>query len=145
MITIAGGKGNDYEVIRGIYVHPKLIPHVASWVSDEYLCICRWDVIRIYQNKLFQYHSKAEHEAREALRTWLKSSSLLLNIKQQQLEAIENELEVKTMLADTMQQGSVDARQQKQFLEGIVYQADGVIGEMGGMLEQKGWIYCEAK
>ena len=41
------------------------------------------------------------------------------------------------MLVDTMLQGSVDARQQKQFLEGVVQQADGVIGEMGGTLEQK--------
>ena len=53
------------------------------------------------------------------------------------MDVMENELEAKTMLVDTMQQGSVDARQQKQFLEGVVLQADGVIGELGGTLEQK--------
>ena len=70
-------------------------------------------------------------------RTWLKIKQFAIEANQQKLEAIENELEVKTMLVDTMQQGSVDARQQKQFLEGVVHQADGVIGEMGGTLEQK--------
>ena len=57
--------------------------------------------------------------------------------QQQQMDVMESELEAKTMLVDTMQQGSVDARQQKQFLEGVVLQADGVIGEMEGTLEQK--------
>ena len=53
------------------------------------------------------------------------------------MEAMEGELEAKTILVDAMQQGSIEARQQKQFLEGVVQQADGIIGELGGTLEQK--------
>jgi hypothetical protein len=36
LIPIAGGKGDDYEIIRGTYAHPLLIPHIASWVSLQF-------------------------------------------------------------------------------------------------------------
>jgi hypothetical protein len=32
--TVCGGKGD--ELIRGVYVHPLLIPHIASWVSLQF-------------------------------------------------------------------------------------------------------------
>jgi hypothetical protein len=35
-IKIAGGKGSDDVSIRGTYLHPKLIAHLASWVSLEF-------------------------------------------------------------------------------------------------------------
>ena len=91
----------------------------------------------IWQLRNSKINWKAEREEREAAVNLLTIKQFLIEEQQQQMDVIESELEDKTMLVDTMLQGSVDARQQKQFLEGVVLQADGVIGEMEGMLEQK--------
>ena len=77
------------------------------------------------------------NEAREAAENLLTIKQFLIEDQQQQMDVMESELEAKTMLVDTMQQGSVDARHQKQFLEGVVLQADGVIGGMVDTVEQK--------
>lgn len=35
LITVTGGQNPE---IRGTYVHPDLIPHIASWVSTKFAC-----------------------------------------------------------------------------------------------------------
>ena len=70
-------------------------------------------------------------------RTCWSSNNVLIEAQQQQINVMKTELETRTMLVDTMQQGSVDARQQEQFLESVVLQADGVIDGLKETIEQK--------
>jgi hypothetical protein len=35
-VLVTGGENN---LVRGTYVHPSLIPHIASWVSTKFACI----------------------------------------------------------------------------------------------------------
>ena len=129
------------RLISGTYCHPILVPDIAGWISTEFK-IKAHSVTLGYISFQYKQMVKEANEAREAAENLVAIKQFAIEntnveAQQQQLDDIENELEIKTMLVDTMQQGSVDARQQKQFLEGVVYQADGVIGEMGDTLEQK--------
>ncbi|AEQ33377.1 KilA-N and DUF3627 domain-containing protein [Megavirus chiliensis] len=54
--TVKGGK---LTIIRGTYVHPKLIIHIASWCSTEYAMKVS-DIVT-------EYHAKEEVEKRELL------------------------------------------------------------------------------
>ncbi|AUV58832.1 hypothetical protein [Bandra megavirus] len=54
--TVKGGK---LTIIRGTYVHPKLIIHIASWCSTEYAMKVS-DIVT-------EYHAKEEIEKRELL------------------------------------------------------------------------------
>ena len=36
LITITGGVNESKIICRGTYAHPKLVTHIASWVSDEF-------------------------------------------------------------------------------------------------------------
>jgi hypothetical protein len=77
MFTIAGGYGPEDEVIRGIYVHSKLIPHIASWVSNEFAykvgCIVDDLNTSYYKQKL-----EAEQEQRQAAETMLEIKQFAL-------------------------------------------------------------------
>ena len=52
LISVSGGRNT---LIRGTYVHPKLIPHIASWVSPEFALKVS-DIVEEYIIKEYRDH-----------------------------------------------------------------------------------------
>jgi KilA-N domain len=90
LVRIYGGKGD--EVIRGTYAHPKLVPHIASWVSNEfaYKVGCILDDLKtsFYKQKLEaqQFALEAAEAQRQALEEELEDKTILVDIVQQSAE-----------------------------------------------------------
>src|SRR5438552_8253888 len=59
----AGGKGDAYDICRGTYIHPLLIPHIACWVSMEFA----YNVSIIIQDFTAKYYKIKYEETRNAL------------------------------------------------------------------------------
>ena len=84
----------NYGVLRGTYVHPKLIPHIASWVSPEFA----YKVSEIVNNFLIR---EKEDEIRKLSGDKCKLQEMLEKSDKRREEA---EKEAKKMLQDMKDQ-----------------------------------------
>jgi hypothetical protein len=110
-ITISGGFNDDDISIRGTYLHSKLIPHVASWISFAFgykvSCIVENFAITLEleakQIELQQVENRLEFEQvhRQNAEHWAiqekqrrEVSDRLLNLSEEQIVIFKKELEV---------------------------------------------------
>jgi KilA-N domain len=133
------------RIIAGIYIHPDLIPDVAGWISTIFRIkahrVTNGYLVWQYKTQLANANQEkakanqeldgmkieveqvnelwnAEQVQRHAAEALLEIKQFAFEAAQAQRLAIEEELEDKTILVDIIQQGAMEMRTQKQYLEG---------------------------
>jgi hypothetical protein len=118
-IKIVGGKSNEDVSIRGTYLHPKLMPHVASWVNLQFgyrvSCIVEDYVIAEIARELATAKQELERQQEQTL------------LAQQQAQQLEQVVGEKDLVIDIKQAALEMVQQQAQQFEAIAVRQDGLI------------------
>jgi len=85
--TYTGGKGDTYDVCRGTYIHPLLIPHIASWINFEFA----YNVSIIIQDFTVKFYKAKCEEMQNAL---LLAEIELSNTEQSFKQLMDEKLQV---------------------------------------------------
>lgn len=93
IVTIKGGN-KRLQLITGTYVHPLLIPHIASWISPIFAVkvskIVNEFIIKEYKNKLLENEKKLIKKEQENL-SLIEKMDLMLKKMDEQAKKMENE------------------------------------------------------
>ena len=98
IITIKGGN-KKLQLITGTYVHPLLIPHIASWISPVFAIkvskIVNEFLITEYKNKLLEKDKKLMEKENENLSLMNKMDLMLKKMDEQTKQMKEETRELK--------------------------------------------------